>query len=119
LSKTSAFAPLLYIVAETPDGPCKVGYGSHPNQRLIDLQIGNPRQLVLASVWQCSERSSKQCERLLHHILAKQSMRGEWFNASVADIEAICISQGMHKSNGYDYSRKPTASDTRLSWLIQ
>ena len=119
MPRKSAFEPMLYIVAESPAGPCKVGFGANPKSRLMDLQIGNPRQLTIASLWKRGDLSADRCERLMHHLLAKHAMRGEWFDISVAEIEAICSRQDMVKvENTFDYTRKPRAGDTRLSWLM-
>jgi hypothetical protein len=120
MPKKTSLSPLLYIVSETPEGPCKIGYATRLYHRLHSIQTGNSRQVTMASVWDCAERPIKQCERMLHQRFHRQAIRGEWFNLSVVEIETACLSIGMFKDGeGFDYSRKPTPLDTRLSWLIQ
>lgn len=120
MSRKSAYSQFLYIIAESPQGPCKIGIAGNPHQRLGNMQVGNCRILTIASLWECKRRSAEQMERLLHHLMAKQAMRGEWFDISVEEAERVCLSQDMIRiENAYDYSRKQTAVDTRISWLIQ
>ena len=37
----------IYVIAESEIGPCKVGFTLDPRARLQQLQVGNPRRLVL------------------------------------------------------------------------
>lgn len=35
----------IYVIAESNDGPCKIGIGASPEKRRDMLQVGNPRLL--------------------------------------------------------------------------
>lgn len=71
---------MIYFVGESPnDGgtmAVKVGYSDNPKQRLKELQIGNPRKLVLLA----SVNGTMQQEKSLHHWLRQFSAESnEWF----------------------------------------
>jgi len=108
---------LLYIIAATEHGPCKVGYTNNIAKRLYAIQIGNHLKLKVWSTWDIDD--VQQAERLMHHKLGRSYIRGEWFDVSVAEAETACASIGMVKATStYDYTRKPKPGDTRLSWLV-
>ena len=110
----------LYIIAESPDGPCKVGYADNLYRRFHGIQVGNPRELKLASVWQSKRGSIRLYEKQIHSFLFERAIRGEWFDAPVSLIEDLCKQIGLTKATtGFDFSCKPTPFDDRLSWLIQ
>ena len=78
----------VYVIAEGPGGPCKVGYGKNPEQRLINCQIGNPRELQM--MYKYPTHIPRILERYIHSDLRVHWMRGEWFNCSVdLIVEAI------------------------------
>ena len=72
------------IIAETEDGPCKVGYSKHPDKRLTACQTGNPRRLSLyaVSVSFYHEEDVRAAEYKAHSLLVELYMQGEWFNIS-------------------------------------
>ncbi len=72
------------IIAETEDGPCKVGYSKHPDKRLTACQTGNPRRLSLyaVSVSFYHEEDVRAAEYKAHSLLVELHMQGEWFNIS-------------------------------------
>ena len=62
--------------------PTKIGYTCNPDERLKDLQVGNPNKLVMAMLLTCeSEADGRKLERTLHFLARKrfQKLRGEWF----------------------------------------
>lgn len=72
----------VYVISESIDGPCKIGYGSNPNARIIDCQIGNPRRLTLA--FQAASTNPKRVEFVAHGLLTASHLGGEWFDVTVA-----------------------------------
>jgi hypothetical protein len=65
----------VYFIGAT-DGPIKIGYTSKaPEQRVKEIQTGNPERLkVLAKT-----PGSQRLETAFHAIFATQRMVGEWF----------------------------------------
>ena len=76
----------LYVIG---DGFCnKVGIAKDPNMRLKQLQTGHPNQLELLETYKLrSKADAFELERAVHRELAEMRARGEWFNASRAEIE--------------------------------
>ncbi len=78
------------IIAETEDGPCKVGISDDPSKRLASLQIGNPRRLSIFSLFGgYTRREAKDLEGWVHSALYLSHIRGEWFDANADEIESI------------------------------
>ena len=79
----------LYVIAEQPLGPCKIGVANDPLARLQELQIGNHRRLVLYN--RIKVEDHRYAERTAHSLARrnKQHLRGEWFAISV--LEAVEI----------------------------
>ena len=76
----------VYIIAESSTGPLKIGIAANPEGRLADLQVGNPRPLLLVHSFACGSRAkAEQAERNFHRILAAYSIRGEWFDCSIEE----------------------------------
>ncbi len=78
------------MIAETEDGPCKVGISDDPSKRLASLQIGNPRRLSIFSLFGgYTRREAKDLEGWVHSALYLSHIRGEWFDANADEIESI------------------------------
>lgn len=86
---------LLYIIAPTEGGPCKIGYARNIRKRLSALQIGSFEKLQVFSTWTSQERSAQVCENQIHHRLKRFHMRGEWFDVSVIEAENAATELGM------------------------
>lgn len=56
----------------------KIGKANNPNQRLSELQTGNPKSLWIVKQIKGDEKQ----ERMLHQIFKTWHYRGEWFKAS-------------------------------------
>lgn len=88
----------VYFIAELPDneadkmlpeyGPVKVGWSRHPDERLAELQCGNPRKLVLLT----QAPGFKWEERWAHLKLARYRIRGEWFLIPYPTALAVAVS---------------------------
>lgn len=70
----------LYFIRCGKNGPIKIGIARDPQKRLVTLQIGNPRRLVLIGTLEdCAD-----LERRLHEHFAADHIGGEWFRPSKA-----------------------------------
>lgn len=69
---------------------CKIGRSKDPQNRLGELQVGNPFNLVLIGTVRCqSDRHSMHVERLAHRMFRSAKRRGEWFYSSPKMNRAI------------------------------
>lgn len=65
-------------------GPIKIGLADNVRQRIEELQVGNPAELILIAVIQCKTRGeAAKLEKTFHKIFARQHIRGEWFNGRI------------------------------------
>ena len=71
----------LYVIAERPNGPCKIGFADNPTKRLAQLQLATYRPLDL--VFQDETKHHRRAERIAHSIVWKHHIRGEWFKISI------------------------------------
>ncbi len=71
---------MIYFIADDGwgEGSCvKIGHTKNSGQqRLYDLQVGNPKELEL--VWEVS--GGLALEAMLHELFADFYIRGEWFH---------------------------------------
>ena len=76
----------VYVVG-TESGPYKIGIAADIPKRIAQLQTGNPYPLVLhreLTDWGVFERDM---ERVLHTVLERYRLGGEWFDCSLAKID--------------------------------
>jgi hypothetical protein len=74
---------VLYIITESiDDGPCKIGIsGAGVKQRCRDLQVGNPRLLIVAYAFELSDPTQDRAiETAMHAAMWPQRLSGEWFS---------------------------------------
>lgn len=64
----------VYALAD-PTGPVKIGFASNPVDRLISLQIGNPRRIEVVGL----RHGTMRTEADIHRRLAHARIGGEWF----------------------------------------
>jgi hypothetical protein len=77
-------APTTYVYAVSDSTAVKVGKSlGHPSVRLAELQVGNPRPLVLLA-W-----TQHLTERQAHRLLWRHHLRGEWFKPHPALLGAL------------------------------
>lgn len=76
----------VYIIAASPDGPCKIGIAGDPSKRLKALQTGNPFPLTLYHV-ESVGNAAKAVERAVLQALSHRQCEGgeEWFNIGPAE----------------------------------
>jgi hypothetical protein len=65
------------------DDKYKIGIAKNPNNRICQLQTGNPSELKLIHAYQ-SENASK-IESALHNRYSFDKNIGEWFNLSIKE----------------------------------
>jgi hypothetical protein len=67
----------VYFVVEEPGGSeyVKIGYAADPDKRTCELQVGNPRRLIVASLLYGTLAS----EQWVHQLWRHQQGNGEWF----------------------------------------
>lgn len=63
----------------------KIGKANDPNQRLSELQTGNPKSLWIIKQIKGDEKQ----ERMLHQVFKTWHHRGEWFRANPAMLKKI------------------------------
>jgi Meiotically up-regulated gene 113 len=76
----------LYAIKDLHSGLIKLGYSSHPRDRLRELQTGSSSPLHLVYYESCSSSRAGLLERQLHRDLSHLRVRGEWF--CLSDSEA-------------------------------
>jgi hypothetical protein len=64
----------VYFIREV-NGDLKVGTSLHPEKRLIQGQVWNPRKLELVGTIQGGKKEESYC----HTLLADKCIHGEWF----------------------------------------
>ena len=79
----------VYIIAGSPDGPCKIGHAKNPQARLGQLQVGNHLELKIYSVWASDSISPVEIERRVHAVFNDRWIRGEWFSVSVSEADSL------------------------------
>jgi hypothetical protein len=68
----------LYVVHDASADAVKIGIGYDPKLRLSNLQIGSVRPLELI----LDVPAFAGLEKLVHHLLRRERIRGEWFSCS-------------------------------------
>lgn len=78
----------LYIVAQaSADAPVKIGVSDFPENRLRQLQTGNPLQLRLVATFEGDGRDQVLgWEELVHKLFSDKRLSGEWFDVSAQTI---------------------------------
>lgn len=78
----------LYLIS-AHSGPVKIGITADPEQRLADLQTGNPRPLSLKQLYLLPTESAAKLERTVLQNNRKFRLCGEWFDLSVDELVAL------------------------------
>ena len=101
----------LYVLG-TEDGPCKVGYSLAPEQRIKNIQRGRKERIVTVGQWPLGRSIALSVERYIHWQLRDSHIRGEWFNATQADILAT-IENALNKKGEIDAAHPIPPIDKR------
>lgn len=98
--------PLTYIIASSWDGPCKIGYTTNLQKRLMSLQTGNWEPLSVygfrVAVWMdgfkayrgvhaALHAANRALESAAHKALADCDLHlsGEWFDITVEEARQV------------------------------
>lgn len=73
----------LYVIAESADGPVKIGVANNPEKRLSQLQTGSSGELRLFHSEPCEADKASEVERRIHQELRPHRKKGEWFSIAV------------------------------------
>jgi len=66
---------MIYLIKCDKTNTCKIGYASNPENRLSQLQVGNPFSLEIVSIID----GDIPLEKELHKKFDKYRLKGEWF----------------------------------------
>lgn len=77
LKEEEAKKGYVYLLKDVTTGFCKIGRTKNPNERITNIQVGNPSFYKLINLIKCKDYFSG--EKYLHLILQKYRKRGEWF----------------------------------------
>lgn len=75
----------VYLIAASPEGPCKIGVSSDPRRRLRQLQTAHPEKLQLWHQEPYDGARADLVEAMVHRTLSHKRTRGEWFSITVED----------------------------------
>ena len=87
---------LLYLIECEPANAMKIGIALEPQNRIGDLQVGNPYPLKLIKTY-CLELQAKKVEAKLHEYFSSSRMQGEWFRGlRVLDVDDAISKLNLH-----------------------
>jgi hypothetical protein len=71
----------VYFLKQGRNGPIKMGVAGSPEDRLANLQVGNPNELHLIGqrAVEGGYREARELEEALHERFSLYRIRGEWF----------------------------------------
>jgi len=69
----------VYVAKEEFSGRFKVGISKHPEERIKQLNTGNPEHLLLVHAYLATEKGYLS-ETLAHAVLSDNKLRSEWFD---------------------------------------
>lgn len=77
----------VYFIQAQDGGPIKIGAADRPEERMRDMQCGNPAPLVLLATM-----PGRGNEKRLHERFARGRVRGEWFRADTPGLQEFIAS---------------------------
>jgi hypothetical protein len=81
----------VYIVSTETPGPSKIGITVRPEERLSQLQNGNPHKLSFQYLYQLPHRVAVRLERKLLREYRELRLQGEWFDTSAASLNDLLV----------------------------
>jgi len=72
----------VYVAKEQVSGRYKIGISKNPEQRIKQLNTGNPEQLILIHSYLATEQKY-QSEVLAHSLFNQDRLKGEWFKSTI------------------------------------
>lgn len=97
-------------------GPIKVGRAQDVRQRRIDLQMGNPEDIVCHFAIEVPYPHCRAVEHKVHHLLRKYAIRGEWFAVSAVQARSIAENARDECAAGH-FQDDPEDGSTILVYL--
>lgn len=83
----------VYLIAESDNGPVKIGVAKNPGARIVELQVGNPKRLRLAGTWALLNRNDAFfVERAVLDEMVRYRLVGEWIDARVSEMKLVISS---------------------------
>lgn len=76
---------MIYVILNSSKTFCKIGYSNNPNKRLVELQTGNPEELILIRTYE----GIKALEKHIHFRYKHLNVKNEWFKYSVELLEDL------------------------------
>jgi DNA-binding XRE family transcriptional regulator len=125
--KTNSKKIMCVYVIKSDAGPIKIGISSNPENRLKSLQGSSPYTLTIYFVKAVNGGVAESIERQAHDSLAKNRLRGEWFNVAADDavyvvnmainnpVHETCTI-GSHEESPYAIASQIKAARILLEW---
>jgi len=82
---------VVYVVGMEGEPFVKIGYASELSARMIGMQVGSPKQLIV----HCVFAGDVKLESRLHLEMEKHHVRGEWFN--LEPVKELCQKLGAER----------------------
>ncbi len=121
---------LYFIQAGGIEGPVKIGLSLDVERRIMELQVGNDKQLRLLKSLEIPDKTAKRVEGEFHYFFRHTGLRGEWFQPTpfmLRHIDSLIVERGeiWDKSrsfdewlSGSDIYRKISEADHTLQVVI-
>ena len=78
----------LYVIAASPEGPCKIGFSANPEKRVRQLQTGHAYLLKLQYSQVVPNHEARRIEKQIHRTIGYRRSQGEWFSVTVDEAIA-------------------------------
>lgn len=72
----------VYVAKEMSSGRHKIGISKNPEERVRQLNVGNPEPLELVHAYLATEQGHKS-ERIAHGLYEGEKLRSEWFGKDI------------------------------------
>lgn len=72
----------LYVIIDSNQQHCKIGFSKNPEKRLKTLQTGNSSKLILIHTVEVPVTRVKDFETQIHNELRVYQTKGEWFKVT-------------------------------------
>lgn len=118
---------IIYVIG-VAESPVKIGIATDLNQRIINLQIGNPDPLICHHFVRVPAFRAKAVESAAHLAFEDRHRRGEWFDVDwrtaaafleeLAEIENACkVGKGVFEELHSSYGMKPRGREAVWNYL--
>jgi len=90
----------VYVAKEENSGRYKIGISKNPEERIKNLNIGNPEKLILVHAYLATEQNNMS-ENLAHSVFNEHRLMGEWFKENI-DLTLLPSYFDSHKEECCD-----------------